>query len=163
MYITLLSKESNQFINDIFSSGKSRSTEVSFAVAFAVANKILIPTTKVDNLIEFYNQTNKHQVNGFLNIINETIILDIDAIIELVIGIYQYRYNTIFARENVLAMNTETAIEDLFGISKFINKDTLNIIKADPLLITKYVNNFHKVYCQIVKESQPLPDLVEGE
>lgn len=155
MYITLLSKESNQLINEIFSNGKSRSTEVSFSIAFAIANQLLIPTTKVDNIIDFYNQNNKNQINGFLNQINETIILDIDIIKELILNIYQYRYNTIYSRSNVLAMVCETAVEDFFGISKFINKDALTILKTDPLLITKYTNGFHKIYCEINKEVQP--------
>lgn len=152
MYLTLLSKESNQLINEIFSNGKSRSTEVSFSIAYAVANQLLIPTTKVDNVLDFYNQNNKDRISEFLNVINETIILDIDVIKELTLNLYQYRYNTVYARSNVLAMVCETAVEDFFGISKFINKDVLSILKADPLLITKYTNGFHKIYCELIKE-----------
>lgn len=153
MYSTLLSKESNEFINDIFSNASSKTPEVSFSIAYALANKLVLPTSKVDNVIEFYNQNSKNSVNLFLSIINEIILLDLDVVNELIVNVYQLRYDAVFGRDNVLAMKPETAVEDLFGISKYINKDIISAIKANPLLITKCVNKFHKVFCELSTDS----------
>lgn len=153
MYSTLLSKESNEFINDIFSNASSKTPEVSFSIAYALANKLVLPTSKVDNVIEFYNQNSKNSVNSFLSIINEIILLDLDVVNELIANVYQLRYDAVFGRDNVLAMKSETAVEDLFGISKYINKDIISTIKANPLLITKCVNKFHKVFCELSTDS----------
>lgn len=149
MYTTLLSKESNEFINDIFSKASSKTTEVSFSLAYAIANKLTLPTSKVDNVIDFYNQNSSNNVYTSLSIINEIILLDVDVIKELVISLYQLRYDTVFGRDSVIAIKCESAVEDLFGISKYINKDVICVIKTNPLLITKYVNKFFKVYEEI--------------
>ena len=149
MYSTLLSKESNEFINDIFSTANSKTTEVSFSIAYAIANKLVLPTSKVDNIIDFYNQNSKYNVNSILSTINEIILLDLNTTNELIVSIYQLRYDTVFGTDNVIAMMGETAVEDLFGISKYISKDMIGVIKANPLLITKYVNKFFKVFNEL--------------
>ncbi len=147
-YNTIFSKETNMFINEIFSTGKSRSLEVSFSLAYALSNNLLLPNTSVDNLVDFFEQNSKIKFNRILDIINSLIILDIDLICELTFNLYNYRYNSYIGRTNVIALKTESAIEDLFGISKFVNNELLDCIKKDPIKITSYTNKFYKLICE---------------
>lgn len=161
-YKTIFTKETNDFINEIFSSGKSRSLEVTFSLAYALSNKLLLPSTSVDNLTDFYKQNNEVKLNSILDVINCLIILDIDSICELSFSLYDFRYNIFSGRDNVLAMNTESAIEDLFGISKFVNKDIIDYIKKDPVKITVYTNKFSKLITEYeVYQKEQTPLLIE--
>ncbi len=144
-YNGTISKESNEFINTLFSEGRSRSVEVCFSLAYALSNKLILPNTSVDNLVDFYEQNSKSKSNDILDMINCLIILDIDSIYELTFNLYNFRYASYIGRSNMLAINPETAIEDLFGISKYVNKEILECIKKDPIKITSYVNKFYKL------------------
>lgn len=152
-YNTIISKENNEFINSIFSSGKSRSIGVCFSLAYAISNKLLLPNTSVDNLVDFYEQNNKLLIDKIIDTINCSMILDINVVCDLVFSLYNLRYDSYVGRSNVIAMVSETAVEDLFGISKYVSKDVLECIKQDPIKMTEYVNKFYKLICDFDRDT----------
>lgn len=164
-YNSIFSKETNIFINEIFSTGKSRSLEVSFSLAYALSNNLLLPNTSVDNLVDFFEQNSKIKFNRILDTINSLIILDIDLVCELAFNLYNYRYEVYAGRSNVIAIKQESAIEDLFGISKFVNNELLDCIKKDPIKITSYTNKFYKLICEFsdYNKEPNAPDLPPTE
>lgn len=164
-YNSIFSKETNIFINEIFSTGRSRSIEVSLSLAYALSNNILLPSTTVDNLADFFEQNSKLKFNRILDTINCLIILDIDLVCELAFNLYNYRYEVYAGRSNVIAMKQESAIEDLFGISKFVNNELLDCIKKDPIKITTYTNKFYKLICEFndFNKEPNAPDLPPTE
>ena len=165
-YNGTISKESNEFINTLFSEGRSRSIEVCFSLAYALSNKLILPNTSVDNLTDFYEQNSKSKSDSILDMINCLIVLNIDSIYELTFSLYNFRYDSYVGRSNMLAVNPETAIEDLFGISKYVNKEILECIKKDPIKITSYVNKFYKLiseYEEFNKEPEvPQPSVQDS-
>ena len=144
MSITKLSRESQNFINKISLEG-SRSTIVSLAIARVLANGIPLPSTKVDNLNLYFNNSARLEIEQFIYKINELVLIDTKSILNSIIAFYSFRYYNLFPDNTVIAINPTTGIVDYFGISKFFSDEVIEFIKNESSKLTVYNNDFMRL------------------
>lgn len=135
--ISKLKKGSQDFITQL-ALGGSKSTAVTLAIARSLAYSLTMPSAKIDNLTIYFNNTHRVDIENFLYELNEIVLIDVRAIVDLVYKFFYFRYNTIYPENSVIALNEETGIIDFFGLSKYFSPEDLKIIQTESIKLTKY-------------------------
>lgn len=73
---------------------------LSLAFARAVAYRLPIPTSPVDNVYQYFIETHKVAVENMLAAINEKVVVNIDATMDLVQRVWIFRYRFVFDMNN---------------------------------------------------------------
>jgi hypothetical protein len=137
----------------------ARTPQASIALAKLLANVVTLPSTGCNSITEYYRQQCLDTVLDSVNTINESSIIDIDTVLDLTLRFYQFRASYIYPKISNVAVCNETAIEDYFGISRFISKDHIQCIIDNVLQITVLMNGLSEVlkslgYITIHEEGQ---------
>jgi hypothetical protein len=150
--ITKLSKVSQDFINRLVSNNKSRSPEVSLAIAKVLTVQLPIPSSPVEDVCTYFKTTNQIEIEATLNSINELAIIDVNMILDYCLKFFMVRYNLAYPSKHVLVFNTDTAVIDFFGISRYIDPATLALIGAECVGLTESVNRFNQLIEELKAE-----------
>lgn len=152
--ISKLSADSQAFITRMVSSGRTRSKEVSLAIARVLTRGATIPSNAVEDPIGLYRTQMKIQMESLISQVNEFIVIDTEAVSDFCLKFFMYRYNAAHMGPNVLAFDKETAVEDFFGISKNFDKETLAALKNDPIFIVGVMNGLERVIQELAQETK---------
>lgn len=151
--LTKLSQQSQLYIGFISSNMRSRSKAISLAVARIVASNLALPNENVD-IVQFYNLQHRMEVECLINRLNRLVILDVESTLDYVKKFYQFRYESMYPSQHVLAISKEFAIVDFFKISKIFDEATLNVIKNDPVIITEANLRFTQILSELLLENK---------
>ena len=143
--ISKLSQDSQSFIAGLSQTGKSSSAEVAFMIGREIANKLDLPSSRVDSPDQYFRVTYQIEAESLINEINEMLVIDVNVTLGYIIKFYNYRYNVAYPDRGVFAVSKDTAIEDFFKISKEFDKAILDKIKEDPIFFTGLANNLYRL------------------
>lgn len=143
--ISKLSPISQGFLNSLISSGRSRSKEVSLALARVLNSSVSVPGNVIEDPVGFYRTQHKVNVDAMIGRLNELIVIDIDAISDYCQKYFMYRYTTVNLDRNVLAFTKDTAVEDFFNISRYFDSSTMVVLRSDPLFIVSVMQGFENI------------------
>ena len=79
---------------------ENRSRLLSIAFSRAVGYQLPLPTSPVEDAYRYYNETHKVGVEAQVAAINERIVLDIDATVDLTFRIWLFRYRLVYDSNN---------------------------------------------------------------
>ncbi len=137
MSIFKLSKDSQNFIQQLATSGKA--TSLAFSIAFARA---LYPHTR---------QVSGFEVERLLSSVNELVVLDRETIRDLIKSFGGW-HNGLFITPTLILTNQETAVGNFFEFNKYFNQVTLDTIKQEGLFIAQAVNQLVGVFNDLCAE-----------
>ena len=149
--ITKLSQESQAFLNHLSMSGKAQSLHSSIAIAKALSNSLPVPSSEVDNIEMHYRSTHLLSVQKQLSDLNELIVVDTATILLYTQRFYQLRYQQVVPNKTICCLKSETAVQDFFGLTSFIDEATLAAIAVKPMEITKIHNGAVVFFCEIAQ------------
>lgn len=145
MNITNLTEKQRQFLTFLSSNNKSRTPEVSLSLGFAIATRLAIPSSPIEDLLLFFKTQHQISADSTIYAFNEITILDKESVLSYVQKFYQHRYNSIYPKQGMFALNKERGLIDFFGLSKTFSEVELSIISEDPVTLTDYINNFQSI------------------
>lgn len=79
---------------------EDRSYLLSVAFARAIAYRLSIPTSAVENPYAYFTETHRAAVDMLLGELNERVVLDMDATLDLVSRIWTFRYRMVYDARN---------------------------------------------------------------
>lgn len=147
MNLTKLSPELQKFVVNI--TAKARKESTSIAIAKAIANMLVIPTARVDNVQAFYKANVQMTAYTHLSYLNELLILDTDLIAELIIKFYGARYEVAYPSTNLVLIRDTMAIYDFFGFGRYLSEAILETIKSE----AKEIMYVHNNVCEILSQA----------
>ena len=117
----------------------------SICLAKAIADILILPSAKVDNLDYYFTLNNIDLVNSFLNTINNIFPIDHVWITKLTGDFYKQRYYSVFPNNVYFISNEENCLLDFFNIGLTVDKDTLSILKSEHEKLNFLLNNSKKL------------------
>lgn len=141
---TALNKKSQDFVTYLSNGVRPRSKLTSLAVAKFLASRLLVPVGEVDELASYYSMSCSMQVKADLSKLNEVVPLDTDTILDYAERFFVVRYYAVNPKPQICCLNTDTVLQDFFGISYSVDQTTLDEIKTNPVELTKVYND---TYC----------------
>lgn len=142
--LTMLKKEQLEFVLQCNNTGCGRSMDFSIALGKVIADNISLPSSKVLDPKSEYMHNFKMGVYSTISPINELIIVDIDRVVSYVDAFYLARYNLVYGNKSII-ISDEDQLTDFFGLNKYIDKVTLEEIKASGKKIMYYYNELSKL------------------
>lgn len=149
--ITKLCPRAQQFINELSGNNSSRSTIVSLAIARLMSRKLPIPSSETE-LMSFFNLQVRLDLEKQLSDLNEVVAIDIQTIVDFTIKFYQFRYENVYPTKTLMAFKPETAVLDIFKITKFFDKEVLEAISSDCEKLSRYILEFNIIMDELTKE-----------
>ena len=137
MSIFKLSKDSQNFIQQMATSGKA--TSLAFSVAFARA---LYTHTKQGDGVE---------VETLISSVNELVVLDRETVRKLLKSFGDWQ-NGLFTAPAVILTNPDTAVGNFFEYNQYFNQVTLDTIKQEGLFIAQVTNQLVGVFNDLCTE-----------
>jgi len=145
-----LSKESDEFLNNLSMGLRPRSFVTTIAISKALADSCALPTSKVDDINAIFKVSEFIRVSNLLSSINERAFIDIENILVYTLKFYEFRYMIAYPRAKIYCLNKETAVTDFFGLNKILDEEAIDIIKNNSLEIT---NTYNSVVCILAELS----------
>lgn len=146
-------------VNYLASANRSRKLSTSIAIGKAIADIALLPSAPlvIDEFTpasprDFFRTTNELNARKNLALLNELVVIDIDAIINYAYSFYAARYNVLYPTNAIYKMIPELAPLDLLGISKSVDVATLGEIKDNPVDIMRIYNGVKELFAALGEE-----------
>jgi len=151
--ILSLNSDSNKFLVDIGSTGKSKTKAVTLGLARAIAYSLTLPPAEVSDIHEFYKTEMNMDVIRTVGRINEVCLLDIQAVMKEVEAFFIFRYQSAFDNGLFHAeCGVGKGIRDIFKLYNVFSEDTLTYMKDASAEISVINNNFSKIISQFKKD-----------
>ena len=151
MMMTLLSRDSVAFVEQVTTSNQARSIHASLALARVLAYGVELPSMKLEDLMGHYQDHCLPEITKKINDINELVLVDFQTALDLCYQFYMTRYHVVYPIDSVAAFNKATAVEDFFGISRGVSRATISHIQSAPDVISKYCRGFSQL-CEDLKK-----------
>jgi hypothetical protein len=142
--ISKLSLDSQNFISSAASSGATRSLAFSIAISRAIANKLPMPSSKVEDLGNYFSMTLKVDALSTINVLNEIFVIDCEKVTELVENFYSLRYSNLFPDEYFFATK-EMPLSGFFSMQKYLPDVVIDEIAKNISVISVYYGNINKL------------------
>jgi hypothetical protein len=136
-----LSKENDEFLNNLSMGLRPRSFVTSIAIGKALADSCALPTSKVDDIQAVYRVSEAIRISNILSTINERAFIDFETILVYTLKFYEFRYMIAHPRGKVYCLNKETAVTDFFGLNQILDEEAIDMIKNNSLEITDTYNS----------------------
>ncbi len=131
MYIAAkFSPATSTFVSYLVNNGISRSKRVSLLIGKALADRLQMPSSEVENISTYFEGTLAKSVRAVLGGINEVVIIDIEAVMQYTETFFKARYTLLNPKKKTFCTDPETIITDFFGITRVVSKETLIEIKS---------------------------------
>lgn len=148
-----------ELVNYLSTANRSRKLSTSIAIGKAIADIALLPSGPLaideNNLTsprDFFRTTSELNARTYLSMLNELVVIDIDAIIIQAYSFYAARYNTLYPVSAYYKSNPDLAILDLLGISKSIDQATVEEVKNNPVDILRIYNGVKELFAALGEE-----------
>ena len=136
-YISNLTPAGQEFMNYLSSGKRTRERLTSLVLGRAIAETLQIPGGLVESVTQHYKVSSLITATSIVSGINELAVIDTDSVLEFVEKFFTYRYSVYHRTVPIVALVPDTAVEDFFGVSIFISKEDIALLKANPIEATK--------------------------
>jgi hypothetical protein len=157
--LSKLSGRQLELVNYLAAANRSRKLSTSIAIGKAIADLALLPSGPLQSdefnpasPRDFFRTTNEISARSNLSLINELVVIDIEAILNYTYSFYAARYNTLYPTSAIYKSIPELAILDLFSISKSIDTATMEEIKNNPVDIMRIYNGIKELFAVLGEE-----------
>lgn len=148
--MTKLDRDSTDFINYLISHNKASCPVTETAIAWAIAKKLTLPTTAVENIDSYFKMTNLLVVMAKISKLNEFVILNTENITDLVRKFYITRYYTLNPPDLCWCPDPETAVYEFLGLAMGLDTKTIEVIKSNPVQLSKIHNSAIKFFNSVI-------------
>jgi hypothetical protein len=152
--ITKLTAASQAFLAEMAATNGSRSAASSIALAKALTFCVNLPSSPIEDIDAFYRSQIEFDLQTKISTINEIMLLDVKTVQDYCMKFYMLRYQTAHPGCRVFCFNTETAVEDFFGITRCFDSATLTLVKENAAILTNRVNKFRDMIDQLFTAEQ---------
>ena len=142
--ISKLSLDSQNFLSSAASSGATRSLAFSIAAARAIANRLPLPSSKVEDLENYFSMTLKVDVLSTINVLNELFVIDCEKVTGLVENFYELRYSNLFPDEYFFSTK-EMPLSGFFSMPKYLPEVVIDEIVKNISVVSFYFSNINKL------------------
>jgi hypothetical protein len=150
--ILCLNAESNAFLVNIGSTGKSKTKSVTLGLARALAYGLQLPPGPIDDVFQYFRGEHLRNVSVSVGRINEACLLDTDAVLKETEAFYNFRYQSAYGNPMFHSQSTTgNGIVDVFKLYKCFSEETLSFMKDSALEVSIVNNGFLKVLEQFQK------------
>lgn len=147
--ITKLSAETQEFLNFITSTNRCRLQLSSIVIGKALASTLNLPGSPVEDISSFYRMNMLINVQQKISELNELTIIDIDTVLDYVYKFYMTRYYAAYPPKTIFCPCADTAILSFLGASYALDQNSMELIKAVPLEVTKLYNGFVRFFDEV--------------
>lgn len=149
-----LSDDSRNFLNSVNSTFGKDKDALLLALSKAISNKLVLPTSPVNDIEEYYLMSNLESVRKIIGAINEICVLDIESTQQLIKDFWVMRYKVAHGNNYLLAANTPHGVLASFmGFADATGFNVIDTIANSGNAIINYLYNFNKVISEIVNSS----------
>lgn len=146
-----LTAQTIQFISAITSSGANRSRAWIIAVAYILAQRLALPSEKVEDLGVYYRLHHATDVIEILGCLVEFMPMDSAEIRGLVENFYTFRYQAANPPAYPLAVREDKGLVDFFGLSRNFSDALLSEIQLCSTKITHHVTGLNKLLDELAE------------
>lgn len=139
--LSKLQPSERDFVLTFCQSGDSRRLYASFAIAKYLTDGLQVPGGPVDNIVMYFNTQFTSDIYQRLNALNEMFPLDIEAIRDLSVKLYTVRYSVLYPTLTMFVNSQETALADIFRISRSLDAETVKTITEAGRQVAVVYNN----------------------
>lgn len=142
--ITKLSEPSKQFLQSI--SVMANTALVEASVAKAIANRLQLPSSPVNDTSDYYVSTILVQARVFVGQINELRVFDVQSLLNQVRTMWLCRYNILYPKSKIYLIAGCDADEHFFGFAPFLTKQLDEAINANLAQTINCLNGFTQIF-----------------
>lgn len=147
--ITKLDSDCQQFVTFMSTGMRPRSVLASIATAKAIAARLMVPSSPVEDITNYYDISFQIEVTALVSRINEVFITDVDTVLDYARRFYFVRYFCVNPKGNVFCVNPETVVQDFFGLTIAVDARAIEAMKQNPVELTKIYNGTTKLLEQL--------------
>lgn len=150
-----LSDDSRNFLNSVNSAFGKDKNALLLALSKAIANRLTLPTSPVNDIEEYYIMSNLESVRKLIGTINEICILDIDSTQQLIKDFWVMRYKVVHGSNYLLSANTTHGVLASFmGFADAAGTVVVDTVANSGNAILNYLYNFNKVISELISNSE---------
>ena len=150
-----LSDDSRNFLNSVNSAFGKDKNALLLALSKAIANRLTLPTSPVNDIEEYYIMSNLESVRKLIGTINEICILDIDSTQQLIKDFWVMRYKVVHSSNYLLSANTTHGVLASFmGFADAAGTVVVDTVANSGNAILNYLYNFNKVISELISNSE---------
>lgn len=144
-----LSSETKNFLQNIQLTSKGNQEIIMMALSKAVANELVLPSSPVENVSEFYLHTTYTNVRNTISHINELVVVDVNRAQELIKTFWLIRYNILFPRKRLFLSNAVKSESHFFGFSSLLSPADAIFIQENTMTLLPVCNGFSQMIDEI--------------
>lgn len=149
-----LPEKQRGFVNSLASSGKSRNTQFSMAIAKAVADTQPMPTSQVEELDTYYTQTVMYPTSIIISKINEVVIIDTANVEQFARLFFKARYRMLYPTGYMLdCEDGDNAKLNFLGIGSILTHEMLQCLKENFNRVVEVYNGISGLIPVLTNES----------
>lgn len=152
--ILKLTSESQSFLTQVVSSGRSRTAVAAVALARMLASSFTMPSAPVEDIEQEYRMNAALRTMTVVSTINEMAPVDTDLVLSLVRAFYSFRYSNAHPTNHVFSFREGQYIQDFFEISRHFSPEILKIIECEGGDLAFYANGFRNMIQDIEKKDE---------
>ena len=147
--VSKLSNETKNFIQNVPTISKNNQEVLAMAISKVVANELVLPSSPVDNAIDFYLHTTYAGAREIISCINELVVVDINRVQELVKTFWLVRYNILFPRKKLYLTNQIASESHFFGFSSLLSPTDAVFIQVNTFTLLTLANGFSQMVSEM--------------
>ena len=147
--VSKLSNETKKFIQNIPAVSKNNQEVLAMAVSKVIANELVLPSSPVENPIDFYLYTTYTGAREVISCINELVVIDINRVQELVKTFWLVRYNILFPRKKLYLTNQIASESHFFGFSSLLSPTDAVFIQVNTFTLLTLANGFAQMVSEM--------------
>lgn len=152
--IVKLSSESQSFLSQIVSSGRSRTAVAAIALARMLASSFTMPSAPVEDIEQEYRMNAAIRTMKVVSIINEMAPVDTDLVTSLARAFYSYRYANAHPTCHVFSFREGQYLQDFFEVSRHFSPEILKVIECEGADLAFYANGFRAMISDIESKDE---------
>lgn len=137
--------KNTSFITFLASGLRPRKLSTSLAIAKAVADTLLIPSSDISDYDDFYNVSCANVVGSTLSIFNELVSLDIDTILSYTRKFWKVRVMSVYPPKRIFTSVAKDTPFIVFNIAAEFSKDDNRAMYVDYLDFFEIYNNVREL------------------
>ena len=145
MSMSIYKADNGNFVEWLSRGLRPRSLYASIAIAKAIADSLIIPSSEMGDVDIAYNSLCSIDAKSKLSPINEAVVLEVDVILEYIKRFWKVRYYTMFPKFPINGFNKETGLLSLFGLDYAIDIESVKAITDNFIEVAKIYNTIHLV------------------
>lgn len=150
-----LSDDSRNFLSSVNSAFGKDKNALLLALSKAIANRLTLPTSPVNDIEEYYIMSNLEAVRKLIGTINEICILDIDSTQQLIKDFWVMRYKVVHGSNYLISANTTHGVLASFmGFADAAGTVVVDTVANSGSAILNYLYNFNKVISELISNSE---------